>query len=815
MGLTLQQSIRSRLFKTKVSQAVFVIAALLIGLTAALPFATFNNAQNASAAESWQTDGWKQISAGRNHTCAIAFNDQLFCWGSNASGQLGDNSTTDKYVPTAVDVSGALAGKTILSVSAGVQQTCAIASDAQVYCWGVNNSGQLGNGSTTDSPVPVPVDTSGVLAGKSMNNVSVGGSHVCATSSDGQVYCWGNNSQGEVGDESYSDNLTPLAINMSGALAGKTVLSVDLGGLLTCVVASDNQAYCWGTNGQGQLGAGSSEIRSVQPVAVDTSGVLANKTIKHMSVGDTAVCVVASDDQAYCWGYNLGGVLGDNTNVNAASPVAVDTSGVLSGKTISSVSVGSTSACAIASDGKSYCWGVGAFGRANSVDGPYDQSLVPVATDVSGMLAGKQLTSIGVGALHVCVLTSDKQASCWGTNTSGQLGNNKSTNENTLTPVLLGYAAPTISVLGRTNAGIDTGSYTFGIYGSNFVEGAVVTFGDVEATVLPSNLSATYMEVTLSTDGVAAGAVDVTITNPDGQNVVLNNGFTFNAAPMPAQVTGATFSQSAGRNILTVTGNDFYSASEQTSFFTRPSLVVLNNTPVPFCTDGVGLSAQQVVDYGLVPANQVSDTPTCYLIIEAGFQGYSFTQSRVAIWLANDFDIAAPGTVKVNNSSAFGFNQPVGGGDDETPTATIETNNEALDGGEIIAAQPTFTGTAPAGSTVVVTVRSDPVTCSTTADMDGNWSCTLPTSLPAGRHSVTVLVTTPDNEVINLGPYEVTVPGETITNTTPLAPNTGAKRVATIVTSHGVAPFVALGALITVMVGVAVLVIRGRILSKN
>jgi hypothetical protein len=117
---------------------------------------------------------------------------------------LGNNATGDSPVPVAVDTSGALAGKTFIQISAGANHTCGIASGGQAYCWGDNSIGQLGNNSTAaNSLVPVAVDTSGVLAGQALIQIAAGGTHVCALAADRQVYCWGVNTYGQFGNSAY------------------------------------------------------------------------------------------------------------------------------------------------------------------------------------------------------------------------------------------------------------------------------------------------------------------------------------------------------------------------------------------------------------------------------------------------------------------------------------------------------------------------------------------------------------------------------------------------------------------------------------
>ena len=159
-----------------------------------------------------------------------------------------------------------------------------------------------------------------------------------------------------------SDQLNPVAIN-PGAIAGKTVTAISSGSNHTCAVAS-GQAYCWGSNNNGQLGVGNSLQFGLNPMPVNASGVLENKTINSISAGVDYTCVRASG-QAYCWGDNSSGQLGDATTSNRSAPVSVNTSGALAGKTVSDVSAGLGRTCAVAS-GQAYCWGAGYDGLIQS-----------------------------------------------------------------------------------------------------------------------------------------------------------------------------------------------------------------------------------------------------------------------------------------------------------------------------------------------------------------------------------------------------------------------------------------------------------------
>ena len=155
----------------------------------------------------------RQIGSGEgSRACAISLSNRAYCWGSGSSGQLGNNSTTNSSSPVAVNTTGVLAGKTIKQISAGSFHTCAIASDNKAYCWGSGTSGQLGNNLYTNSSIPVAVNTTGVLAGKTIKQISNGSSHTCAIASDDKAYCWGSGSFGALGNNSAANSSVPVRV---------------------------------------------------------------------------------------------------------------------------------------------------------------------------------------------------------------------------------------------------------------------------------------------------------------------------------------------------------------------------------------------------------------------------------------------------------------------------------------------------------------------------------------------------------------------------------------------------------------------------
>ena len=330
--------------------------------------------------------GYTSISASLGyHTCASDTSGRVYCWGLNDTGQLGDGSNSNRSVP--VQVSSLT---NVSRVVTGGQHSCALLNDQTVRCWGDNSRGQLGNGTTTSSNVPVAV--SGI---SNATAISAGQEHSCALLSDGTLSCWGNNSYSQMAETKGVTHTTPIAVpNVTG------VAALASGAYHQCVLLSGGEVSCWGYNGSGQVGDGTTTERRV-PLTV-LSGVT------QLSAGDSHTCAVSGGSLS-CWGDNTYGQLGDGTTTNRLVPTSI---GSVSG--VSQAAPGFPFTCA-RSSGTVQCWGHGDEGELGN---GFSSSTSPVS--VSG-LSG--VSTISAGALHSCVLLSNGTARCWGYNQYGQLGN--------------------------------------------------------------------------------------------------------------------------------------------------------------------------------------------------------------------------------------------------------------------------------------------------------------------------------------------------------------------------------------------------------
>ena len=259
------------------------------------------------------------VVAGHSHTCALTSSGGVKCWGNNTYGQLGDGTTTNRTTP--VDVSGLTSG--VSAIAAGGHHTCALTTSGGVKCWGWNNHGQLGDGTTTTNRT-TPADVSGLTSG--VSGIAVGFYHTCAVMTGGGVKCWGYNYWGQLGDGSQTDRYTP--VNASELTSAAS--AVTAGGGHTCVRTTSGGAKCWGYGGWGQLGHGTLVEHSLTPV--DVSGLTSEVSAIVSSPTSSFTCALTTSGGAKCWGENTNGQLGDGTSGNVrAAPV--DVSGLASGVT--------------------------------------------------------------------------------------------------------------------------------------------------------------------------------------------------------------------------------------------------------------------------------------------------------------------------------------------------------------------------------------------------------------------------------------------------------------------------------------------------
>jgi alpha-tubulin suppressor-like RCC1 family protein len=345
------------------------------------------------------------------HTCALNSGGGVWCWGDNESGQLGDAKASTGQYP--VQPVGLTSG--VSQIAAGYVFTCALLTNGHVTCWGDNSSGQLGTGDTSPATVPAAVLASPGVELTGVTAIAAGGYHTCALMTDTTVKCWGNDFDGQLGDAGNTDSSVPVTVvtGLGGpALTGVTAIAG--GGYHTCAVVG-GAAMCWGLNEFGQLGNDAGPTFANSNVPVSVSGLASG--VDKVIAGNDHSCALTTGGAVSCWGYNFFGQLGNGGNADSDVPVAV--TGMGSG--VNMVAAGYYHTCALTT-GAVKCWGDDGFGQLGD---DTDLAGKNVPTAVFGPLTG--IGAIGSRYDHTCSVTTTGSALCWGPNSDGQLGDGTTT----------------------------------------------------------------------------------------------------------------------------------------------------------------------------------------------------------------------------------------------------------------------------------------------------------------------------------------------------------------------------------------------------
>jgi len=340
---------------------------------------------------------YKSVTVGKDHVCAINYWNQLFCWGNNFNGQLGNDYTghgvsdSKELIPARVNEDS----WTLATV--GEAHTCGISALGEMLCWGYNYYGQVGNNeSGPDKEVFQPVS----IYPDNPATISAGRNHNCSIDSGNKLYCWGWNNEGQLGNGAKTDMSSPS--NIQSTMDWKTV---DAGDHHTCGINSYDDLYCWGWNYRGQLGDTTNDSR-LSPVQIGID------KWKSVSAGSEHTCGITANDFLFCWGNNTAGQLGNDTQTDSDFPVKIGES------FWQKVSAGSDHTCAIDTNSGLFCWGNNYHGQLGLGLGVDDYN---VPYQVMG-----QWMDVSAGNGFTCGITDGYALYCWGVNDFGQLGQNTS-----------------------------------------------------------------------------------------------------------------------------------------------------------------------------------------------------------------------------------------------------------------------------------------------------------------------------------------------------------------------------------------------------
>ncbi len=381
-----------------------LVAGALLAMVATT-FVTTSQAQASDASSLTSTIG--AVAAGQQHSCAVTAERTVKCWGDNTFGQLGTG-----------DFESSLSARQVMGVSnvtqvvAAMRHTCALNNTGDVWCWGDNGFGQLGTGGRS-STTPTPI-----TALSSVTQITARDFTTCALTTSGELFCWGRNAEGELG---VGDRVARYEPKQVAFPAGGRIAQVSAGARHTCAVSTVGELWCWGAATGSRLGVFDG-VRTVTPLKI-TADVGTTKLVS-VAAGWAATCTLNIAGDAYCFGTNSYGGLGDGrfSETSVPTPVVMPR-----GVTVRGPIDMSEHFCMIGSDDKAYCFGRNDVRQAAAVDQMSVMWATAINTSIAGSAGiGDGVQTISVGTIHTCAMLRSGSVTCWGSNDAGQLGDGNS-----------------------------------------------------------------------------------------------------------------------------------------------------------------------------------------------------------------------------------------------------------------------------------------------------------------------------------------------------------------------------------------------------
>ncbi|MGY8670817.1 MAG: RCC1 domain-containing protein, partial [Candidatus Poseidoniales archaeon] len=453
------------------------------------PYRVRSHLGGLSLLDDYSSGGVMSISSTKDHVCINQKSGGIHCWGDGLGGKLATNADTDQSTPQSTSTSVSYnVLRDIYSVATATEHNCALTNSREVYCWGEADDGRLGHSSTTDSKIPVLAPFPNH---RNVEMIATHESHNCAITDDGSVYCWGNNTDGQIGigyKSSYFGN--PTKSNLQD---GSMAVAISVGDSFSCAVLSNGSVTCWGGNDLGQLGDGTN-TNSTAPGSM----VQLSQDAVTVSSGQSHSCAILQDGKVACWGNNDYGQLGDGTLIDKNSPAIAQ---LPSSKSAVMIDVGISHTCAIMNDGTLYCWGLNA--NHQLADGTNAFKSIPVQSSLPN---GMSATLVTAGEGHTCILTNESTIYCIGANSEGQIGDSTTASRTIFTETQW-----------NQNNSIPSLYYTLGYATENKL--SFTGWGDeynVTSTPLPAGLTLDSEKGTLTYNGMSTFSDTITIFVTDG-----------------------------------------------------------------------------------------------------------------------------------------------------------------------------------------------------------------------------------------------------------------------------------------------------------
>jgi uncharacterized repeat protein (TIGR02543 family) len=323
------------------------------------------------------------VTLGGHHSSALTSSGRLFMWGSNEYGQLGNNTTAHQTIPINITSHfSLLAGEKITQVSLGNGHSSALTSSGRLFMWGINFSGQLGDGTTSSKLTPTDITSHfSLLAGEKISHVALGLSHTSVITSHGRILMWGDNSDSQLGDQTNTNRLIPTDITSRfSLLEGEKINQISMAMSHSSALTSTGRIFTWGTNTYGRLGDGTTTMRRIPTEITNQFQLLAEEKIIRISIGYDHSSAITSTGRVFMWGRNYSGQLGDSTTINRHIPTEITSNfSLIRGETILLISQGFEGSSAMTSNGRVFTWGIndtGQLGDSTTVGKSYPVPLV-------------------------------------------------------------------------------------------------------------------------------------------------------------------------------------------------------------------------------------------------------------------------------------------------------------------------------------------------------------------------------------------------------------------------------------------------------
>jgi uncharacterized repeat protein (TIGR02543 family) len=363
------------------------------------------------------------ISAGIDHNLALDHNGNVWSWGSNYDGELGNGETEDRNYAVQVTASTNTLLDNVVQISAGAYFSLALKSNGTIWAWGANYYGQIGTGSDADEYVAIPTQVA-TSSNDTFKSISAGTDHTLALRTDGTLWAWGGNTEGQLGINSRVAHNVPQLVGNSAIFE-----IVAAGDLFSLAKKSDGTVWAWGLNDYSQLGSGTFG-RSISPVQVNDNGQL--NSVISLSVGRNHSLALRSDSTVWGWGNNHGGRVGDVSEFLKLTAVQTSITDAVY------ISAGSQHNIAMKKDGTVWAWGQG--GTAQTGEGT--DTIINLNRDIPVQVVIDDVRSVKAGANHNLALKNDNTVWAWGFNLYGQIGNGTVITADSPTQVLTALNSP-------------------------------------------------------------------------------------------------------------------------------------------------------------------------------------------------------------------------------------------------------------------------------------------------------------------------------------------------------------------------------------